>query len=89
MSPLTQTSQTTERLLEFVRRTFRPSSAVGPASALFSSGLIDSLGLVELLAFVHQAFGVSLELSVEEFTKLDTAEQLAALIGRLKDQGSA
>ena len=81
-------SQTTDRIMDFVRKTFCPRqdpASLGPSSALFSNGRIDSLGLVELLAFIQQEFGVSLDSSVGELKKLDTAANLAAHIDQLKE----
>ena len=75
-----------EQLIAFVRQAFGspcPSDPpLGPATPLFSSRLIDSMGLVELTAFVERTFGVPLDLTVEELTTLDTAERLADFIAR-------
>ena len=80
---------TTDCILDFVRITFRTHqnpASLGPSSPLFSNGRIDSLGLVELLAFIQQEFGVSLDFSVGEFKKLDTAANLAARIDQIKKE---
>ena len=80
-------TDTTERLLTFVARTFKTHQAgtsLSPASPLFSSRLIDSMGLIELIAFIEREFGVVLEATVEELTALDTIERLASEIDRLR-----
>ena len=78
-------SPTTDRLVEFIRKTFarQNPAAVEPTSPLFSSGRIDSLGLVELLAFIQQEFHVSLDSSVDDMKQLDTAANVAAHIDQL------
>ncbi len=82
-------SRTTDRILDFVRATFgahQDPAVLGPSSALFSNGRIDSLGLIELLAFIQQEFGVSLDSSIGELKKLDTAANLAARIDQLTEE---
>ena len=80
--------ETTGVLLAFVQRTFasrlRPGEMLSPSSPLFSSQLIDSIGIVELLAFIEQRFGVGLDLTIEELRRLDTAANLAAYIEPLR-----
>ena len=77
-----------ERILEFVRTISSRRSGVGapltPASPLFSSQLVDSMGSIELLAFVEREFGVTMNLPVEELIELDTASGLAERIGRAR-----
>ncbi len=69
------------RILRFVEDTFPSRGTIPrplqPDSPLFSSRIIDSMGLVELLVFLEQAFGVTLDDSLDELTTLDTAAQLA------------
>jgi acyl carrier protein len=65
------------RLEEFVRKQF----AVGARdtrfsrqAALFDLGYVDSVGVVELLAFVQEAFGVQIpddDLLSDDFSTLD------------------
>ncbi len=75
-----------EQLLTFVRQAFGdrvgPEVRFEPATPLFSSQLVDSMGLVELLAFVERQFGVSLNLTIDELIRLDTVERLANEIER-------
>ena len=81
-------SDTTHRLLSFVTNTFGArlgsGTVVEPSSALFSNGLIDSMGLIELLAFVEREFGLAWDITGEELATLDTAERLAHEIERLQ-----
>jgi acyl carrier protein len=58
-----------------------------PDTDLIESGLIDSLGLIELLAALEQEFQVALdqeELDVDDFR---TVERIAALVGRSNSRG--
>lgn len=73
------------QLLEFVRSTFARRSKGQPIEAttpLFSSGLVDSMGMVEFLSFIEQECGVSWDPTVEELTQLDTIERLADALSR-------
>ena len=54
------------------------SLEVTPDTALLSDGLLDSMGLVELIASVQSAFGVQLELSVVRRETFDTPRMMAA-----------
>ena len=70
-----------QRLMRFVEATFANRLAAGEpltlATPLFSSQLIDSMGLIELLAFIEREFEVSWDATLEELTRLDTPAQLA------------
>ena len=78
----------TGRILEFVGKTFGhrlgSGQALSSSSPLFSSQIVDSMGLIELLAFLEREFGVSIDATVDELTKLDTASNLAEEIERLQ-----
>lgn len=81
-------ARTSDRILAFVQETFRnrldPGQGLSSSTPLFSSQLIDSMGLIELLAFLEKEFGVSMDATVDELTKLDTAANLAHEIERLQ-----
>ena len=78
----------TDRMLAFVKEAFGsrldPGEALSPSTPLFSSRLIDSMGLIEFVAFLEREFGVSIDATVDELTTLDTAERLAGEIERLR-----
>ncbi len=79
-----------EQLLTFARQAFGdrvgPDVRFEPSTPLFSSQLVDSMGTVELLAFVERTFGMSLNLTIDELVKLDTIERLAREIERRRDR---
>jgi len=76
-----------QTVLDFVRVQF-PRSAKGPAlaaeSPLFSTGVIDSFGVLELIAFVERKYGVDIDLSAHALEDFDTAAKVAALVRRLQ-----
>jgi acyl carrier protein len=74
-------------ILDFVRGHF--AAAVGktpfrPDTRLFSTGIVDSFGVLELIAFVERAFGVDIDLSAHALEDFDTASKIAALVRRLQ-----
>lgn len=79
-----------ERLLAFVSQTFphEQGKAITPADALLDEGLIDSVGIFELVAFIERDFGVSVldeEIVPEHF---ETVGHIARFIER-KQQARA
>jgi acyl carrier protein len=73
-------------ICEFVHERFRV--AVGPRrlgadSPLFSSGVIDSFGLLELIAFLEDAYGVTIDPVRHDLMTLDTPRRIAALVTAL------
>ena len=75
-----------EAILTFVRGQFKASigtTAVGPATPLFSTGIIDSFGVLELIAFLEGTFGVEIDPAKSELLEFDTVAKMAALVGRL------
>ncbi|MBI2094015.1 MAG: acyl carrier protein [Candidatus Omnitrophica bacterium] len=74
----------TESLLKFIQQLRGPDpSHQGPLTLqtpVFTEGSVDSMGLIELLAFVEREFGVVLDLRMEELRQLGTVEALAKVI---------
>ena len=58
----------------------QPKRVLAPDQALLSSGMVDSLSLVDLAAYVEDAFGVHLDDSELNKETFDSLTQLAALI---------
>ena len=77
-----------DRLLEHLRTLcalrLKPDETLQPFTPLFSSRLIDSMGVVELLAFVEREFGVILNVTLGELTEMDTAAHLSQRIEQLR-----
>ena len=77
-----------DRLLEYLGTLcafrLKRGETLQPSTPLFSSRLIDSMGVVELLAFAEREFGVILNVTLEELTEMDTAARLAERIEQLR-----
>ena len=78
------------QIAQFVERTVgvrsHPRLMLTSVSPLFSSRLMDSMALVELLAFVEREFRVSINATAEELTALDTPARLAEVIERMRQE---
>ena len=78
-------------ICEFVQERFRlavGSQSLGAESPLFSSGVIDSFGLLELIAFLEDAYGVTIDPVRHDLRALDTARRIAAFVQALPPRRS-
>ena len=50
---------------------------------LFSTGIIDSFGVLELIAFLEETFGVDIDPGRHELTEFDTIDKIVALVRAL------
>lgn len=66
----------TERLLP----QSEASRALTPQTPLVSSGLLDSLAMVELLAYLEELGRVRIEAHEVDWTKLDTMEAIESFV---------
>ncbi len=76
-----------EQIRSFVQKRFHKE--VSATDSLLDSGLVDSVGVFEMVAFVEERFGVKIsddDIVPEHF---ETIETLEALIGRLRQARSA
>ncbi len=64
----------------------QPNREIGATEPLISSGLIDSLSLMDLALFVEDTFGVRIEDTELNADTFDSLEALAALIQRKQGQ---
>ena len=55
-------------------------SSSSDSDPLFTSGLIDSFALIELLAFLEQELGSEIDIAEIDIEKIDTIHSLAALV---------
>ena len=72
----------TDQLAQYIAMQIlkQPSRPIGSQEALISSGLIDSLSLVDMALFVEDSFGVHIDDTELNAATFDSLEQLAALI---------
>ena len=54
-----------------------------PDEALFSNGTIDSLGVLELIAFLEKQFHVIIDTQEHELTEFDTVGRIVHLVETL------
>ena len=80
-----------ETVTVFLRSRFRaslPGGELGLDQPLLSSGIVDSFGVLELIAFLEDAFHVTIAPSRFEMTELETVHRIVALVERLR-QGTS
>jgi acyl carrier protein len=53
---------------------------VTPSTPLISGGIIDSLGVIELVTFLEQRFGITIEAKEAGRTHLDTLAAIETLV---------
>jgi acyl carrier protein len=85
MTPPASTSPH-ETVAAFVRTRFRASLAgreLALDQPLLSSGIVDSFGVLELIAFLEDTFGVTIAASRLDMTELETVHCIVALVERL------
>jgi len=72
---------------EFLQRRF-PSpatTALDRQTPLFSSGVVDSFGVLELIAFLEDTFGITIDTAQHDLLEFDTIDKIEALIGRVRE----
>lgn len=66
----------------YLRDRFPALADVDATTSLLRSGAIDSLGFLELMTFLSDEFGITLEDEDFDASNLETAGQLADFVGR-------
>jgi len=72
-----------EQIVTFLERRFRASLAgrrVDADTPLLSTGIVDSFGVLELIAFLEETFGVEIDPGRHDLADLDTVAKIAALV---------
>jgi acyl carrier protein len=72
-----------ETITAFLARRFRASIRGGrldPDDPLISSGVVDSFGVLEVIAFLEDTFGVTIDPSRHELTEFETVNRIADLV---------
>jgi acyl carrier protein len=80
-----------ERIERFVRTQFRVAptdTRFSRTQPLFESGYVDSIGVVELLAFISEEFGVSVPDDVLMSEEFATIDGIASVAYRLHQNGN-
>jgi len=55
----------------------------GDDDPLFSSGVIDSFGVLELIAFLEDQFGISIDTARHDLREFDTVNKVCRLVDAL------
>jgi acyl carrier protein len=80
-------SSSTDAIRGFLQSRFRSALAgrtIGDDDRLFSAGIIDSFGVLELIAFLEDTFGISIDTARHDLTEFDTIAKIAALVERVR-----
>ena len=83
MAPRAQAMET--QIKDFIRSRFaaRHPMSLEADTLLFSGGIIDSFGFLELLAFLNQTFAVDIDPGRHDLSEFDTIDKIAALVRTL------
>jgi acyl carrier protein len=76
-----------ETVVAFLVTRFRASirrGDLGFDEPLISSGFVDSFGMLELIAFLEDTFGVSIDPSQHELTEFETVNSISALVAKAR-----
>ncbi len=65
-----------------------PARQIDPDTALVSDGLVDSMGLVMLAAFVEESFGVRIDDAEMRAGSLETIAEILALVDARRTEQS-
>lgn len=79
-----------EVIAGFIRSRFRASlrgGALRPDDALFSTGVIDSFGVLELIAFLEDTFAITIDTARHELSEFDSVNKIADLVRAARDNG--
>jgi len=79
-----------EIVADFVRSRFRSSLRGGDLrhdDALFSSGVVDSFGVLELIAFLEDTFRITIDTSRHELREFDSVDKIVALVRGARGDG--
>ncbi len=78
---------TEARILAFLESRFRAALAGRPVdrdTPLFSTRIVDSFGVLELIAFLEETFGVDIDPGRHDLLEFDTVARIAALVAALR-----
>lgn len=76
------TQETVTAFLKARFHTSLPNGQLGPDDPLFSSGIVDSFGVLELIAFLEDTFHISIDTARHELSEFDSVRRIADLVAR-------
>jgi acyl carrier protein len=80
-------AESLDPIVQFIQSRFAGALAgrpPGPDDPLFSSGIIDSFGVLELIAFLEDTFQVTIDTDRHELAEFDTVNKIGILVSRLR-----
>lgn len=72
-----------EIVADFIRTRFRSSlrgGALQNGDALFSTGVIDSFGVLELIAFLEDTFRITIDTNRHDLSEFDSVDRIVELV---------
>ena len=72
-----------QTIANFLVQRFRAAirrGEIGFDEPLISSGIVDSFGVLEVIAFLEDTFGVDIDPTRHELTEFETVNRIAALL---------
>jgi acyl carrier protein len=76
-----------KEVLQFIQKTFRAQVALTPVendTPLFSSGIVDSFGVLEVISFLEDTFEIEIDMTQHDLSAFDTVRKIAALVAKLR-----
>jgi len=77
-----------DTIAQFIRDRFAGGDALTFDAPLFSSGIVDSFGVLELIAFLEDTFHVTIDPALHELSEFDTVNKIAELVSRAPRAGA-
>lgn len=78
---------TSDEIRAYIERTFGKS--VGDDDSLLDSGLLDSIGIFELVSFLESAFGIKVDDEAIVPEHFETVGLLASFVDRVRAESAA
>ena len=81
----------TLEVTQFLSRTFGNRPGIGDVqdhTPLFTGGLVDSFGVLQLIAFLVERFGVEIDTARHDLTDFDTLAKIETLVAALQQERS-
>jgi len=71
-----------DKIIEFIKEKFgkQIKGELNTKTALFSAGIIDSFGFLELFDFIENEFGITINPDEVNFEEFDTVEKIVSFI---------
>ena len=79
--------ESTALIRDFLQRRFPlpAAKAFDRDTPLFSSGVVDSFGVLELIAFLEDTFGITIDTAQHDLHEFDTIEKIERLVARERE----